>query len=406
MEMEVLLIGSSFSAVPMLAAIKRRGGKVTVIGKYTGDPCHAYADRSIFEDYSDRDMLLSICRENSFDFIVPSCNDYSYRAASHVADKLGFPGLDNPETTAILHTKNRFRHFCGKIGAPVPKMFGELSDGCRSLTDGFEGPVIVKPVDSFSGRGVQIVHKAEELAAAAERAFAESRSGAVVVEQFVEGTLHSHTAFIVSGRVIWHDFVDEFCEVYPYQVDRSTYPSRLPAGRRGEVNISIERLVSALNICDGLLHTQFIASDAGFWIIECMRRCPGDLYGYHFKLALDYDYEAQYIASFLGDVPAAPVSQSCLAQVERRVLSVDSEHAFFGVALGSDTGSSMYVPLKNSGERLGPAPFDKAGIVFLYGGTDTSRELGGPASRVVSHEGLFLSAAASLGSSAIGDKID
>ena len=37
--MNVLLVGSSYSAVPMLFDLKRRGATVTVAGKYEDDPC-------------------------------------------------------------------------------------------------------------------------------------------------------------------------------------------------------------------------------------------------------------------------------------------------------------------------------------------------------------------------------
>jgi phosphoribosylaminoimidazole carboxylase (NCAIR synthetase) len=390
--MEVLLIGSSFSAVPMLQALKKRGANVTVIGKHEDDPCHAYADRSIFEDYSDSNTLLTVCQQNRFDYIVPTCNDYSYLAASDVAAELGFSGLDDQETTSIIHTKDHFRRFCARIGVPAPKTYGEVSNGQRELMADLEGPALVKPVDSFSGRGVQVIYDAKELPGAVDRALAQSRRGNVVIEQFVDGALHSHTAFISSGRVIWHDFVDEFCEIYPYQVDRSAYPSSLSTEMRVNVNTCIEKIVSALNLCDGLLHTQFIASAADFWIIECMRRCPGDLYGHHFKLALDYDYESQYVAGFVGAVPKPPEMPTNSTSVGRQIISVDQEQAFFGISLDPGVRKMTYVPLKLSGEKLGPAPFDKAGIMFFQDVSPPSKLVDSPVPRIGVYENLFTSA--------------
>lgn len=383
--MKVLLIGSSFSALPMLSALRQRGAHVTVIGKHETDPGHAYSDMSIFEDYSDRETLLKVCRDNDFDYIVPSCNDYAYLAAAYVSAEMGFAGLDDLETTGILHSKDHFRRFCIGIGVPAPKILGTLTPETKTLPDDFEGAAIVKPVDSFSGRGIQIIHHASEISVASERAFAQSRRGTAVVEQFVEGTLHSHTAFVVSGCIIWHDFVDEFCDVYPYQVDRSSYPSQLTPDLRAHVHAAMEKLVSALGLCDGLLHTQFIASNTDFWIIECMRRCPGDLFGQHFKLALNYDYEAQYVASFIGSVPEAPNYLAETSSVERRVISTDKAQAFFGASMSTGAQNILYIPLKNSGEQLGPAPFDKAGIVFFHQGSASPEALEKSSSRVESY---------------------
>ncbi|MGE4307505.1 MAG: ATP-grasp domain-containing protein [Novosphingobium sp.] len=379
--MKVLLIGSSFSAMPFLYELKRLGADVSVIGKYEADPCHSFVEHSIHEDYSDSENLLRICKEHGFDHIVPSCNDYSYVAGAAVANVLGLPGFDSPEVTEILHTKDRFRRFCQEIGVPAPRIYGEVTpdSGTQEVSAQLDGPALVKPVDSFSGRGVELIHSAAELDEAIARAMDMSRGKRAVVEQFVEGALHSHTAFIADGRIIWHQFVDEFCEVYRYQVDRSQFPTRLTAEIRDAVQRAMERVVEALGLCDGLLHTQFIASEHAFWIIECMRRCPGDLYGHHFKFSFGYNYEAQYVAGFLGCKPQPPAADGpSPMRIERRVLSVADPQAFFAVHLGAGGGDGgpekIYVPLKDSGQKLEAAPFDKAGILFLRGDPETTPE--------------------------------
>ena len=374
--MKVLLLGSSFSAMPFLFHLRNIGADVSVIGKYEDDPCHGFVDHSILEDYSDAEALLAICREHRFEYIVPSCNDYSYVAGSAVANALGLPGFDSPEVTSILHTKDRFRQFCREINVPAPRIFGEIATQAdiESVAAQLDGPALVKPVDSFSGRGVELIQAPSELPQAVARATEMSRSKRVVAERFVDGALHSHTAFIADGRIIWHEFVDEFCEVYRYQVDRSAFPTRLTTGMRAAVHRSMERVVDVLGLCDGLLHTQFIASDSEFWIIECMRRCPGDLYGHHFKFSFNYDYEAQYVAGFVGAKPLPPVSHDRRSRIERRVLSTSQPAAFFGVEIKAGEPSMIYIPLKESGQKLDAAPFDKAGILFLKGGPDDRPE--------------------------------
>lgn len=363
--------------MPFLMNLRKHGATISVIGNCHEDPCHQYADASIFEDYSDSSKLLEICRDGGFDFIVPTCNDYSYVAGSHVAHVLGFPGFDSPEVTAILHTKDLFRKFCDEVGIPVPRTYGEITNisNINAIALTLDRPALVKPVDSFSGRGVEMISAADELLSAAEKALGMSRCKRVVVEEFVSGALHSHTAFISGGKVIWHDFVDEFCETYRYQVDRSAYPSSLTTSMRTAVNVCIESIVDSLGLCDGLLHTQFIASSTEFWIIETMRRCPGDLYGHHFKISHGYDYEAQFVAGFIGNAPFPPTGEPRSKKlVERRVLSSSEPAPFFALSLAANSSEVIYVPLKDSGQKIEPAPFDKTGILFLKGGNGVKRE--------------------------------
>lgn len=363
--MRVLLVGSSFSAAPLLFILKKAGAQVTVIGRDPGDPCHIHADESIIADYSDRDSLLNICARERYDYIVPSCNDYAYMAATYVASHLGYPGYDAIDTAVVLHTKDAYRSLLEKLHIPSPRKYCELSPDVALTRIEVPTPAILKPVDSFSGRGVEIIQNADEIEAAARRAFAASRAKRAVVEQFVEGQLHSHTAFIASGRIWWHDFVDEYCEVYPFAVDRSRYPSTLSAEMKRKVNESICTLVANLKLSDGLIHTQFISDAKAFYIIESMRRCPGDLYGHQMKLAAGMDYAALYVAPFINrnyDVTATLPTPS--VAVERLVLTVDQARPFFGLTLPLTLASAEFIPLKNSGEVLRESPIDKAGILF------------------------------------------
>lgn len=365
--MKVLLIGSSFSAAPMLFDLKKRGAQIIVAGKYRNDPCHAYADTSLYVDYSDASVLRDACSGNAFDAIVPSCNDYAYASATRLASDMGYPGFDTLETTEILHEKDHFRRFCAAIGVSAPRVYGEFTEVDQQGAAQIPGPALVKPVDSFSGRGIEHVRRKEALPAALGRAMAQSRSKRVVVEQFVEGSLHSHTAFVAAGQIVWHDFVDEYCTVYPYQVDQSFYPSHLSGPVRQRVNDSMAKVVSELGLADGLLHTQFIADGEDFWIIECMRRCPGDLYGHHFMLASGMDYVHEYVSGFLGIAPTAPKATRPMQPVKRQVISVASPVPLFGVSIGTGSHAATFIPLKESGEELGVAPFDKAGILFVAG---------------------------------------
>ena len=363
--MKVLLIGSSFSAAPIFFVLRNLGAHISVVGRDPSDPCHAYADQSIFEDYSDREALLAVCEEEAFDYIVPSCNDYAYMAAIHVADKLGYPGFDNPEVARALHTKDAYRSLLQDLGIPSPQMYGELSAGMDVKSMDVRMPAILKPVDSFSGRGVQIVQKAEDLDSALASALSASREKRAIVEQFVDGRLYSHTGFISDGRIFWHEFVDEFCEVYPFAVDRSRFPSDLPREMKSRVHKGICRLVEKLQLCDGLIHTQFIANEDSFFLIECMRRCPGDLYGHQMELACGIDYASLYTLPFVGKLydttTALPVPHQA---VERRVVAADSSFPFFGLEISELGAPAEFIPLKGSGEMFEAAPFDKAGIFF------------------------------------------
>jgi formate-dependent phosphoribosylglycinamide formyltransferase (GAR transformylase) len=359
-----LLVGSSFSACPLLFSLKRRGLEVWVCGNLGHDPCHSYADRSFYIDYSKVGELAPILDAHDIDYLVPSCNDAGYLSCAELAKSRGFVGYDSFETTLVLHDKAKFRQFAASIGLKVPRFVDAASASPSDLAN-LRFPVLVKPVDSFSGRGVTKLSNAAELDPALSRAKEESRSGAAVVEEFIEGSLHSHSALIQDGKISLDFFVDEFCTVYPYQVDCSNHPSALGEAIRSDVRRQMQQLITSLALCDGLIHTQFIVSGHEAFIIECMRRAPGDLYNVLIERSTGFAYADSYVCGFLGERPAPHDAARHLRNISRHTVSRPQATNFESLKIDAQLGGCEFFPLQTSGQRVGAAPFDKFGIAFM-----------------------------------------
>lgn len=357
----ILLVGTSFSAAPLLQALRGMGFAVAVCGALPDDPCVAMADAYHQLDYSDREALLALVRREGYRYLCPSCNDYAYLAACYVADQLGLPGYDAPAHTAILHDKAAFRAHAQTIGLQVPRACAaDDSTGLQAL----RLPLLVKPTDSFSGRGMQRVTQRAQLADAIARARQASRSGSVVVEEFIDGSLHSHSAFIQDGRILQDVFVDEFCQVYPYQVDCSNAPSRLDETVRERMRQQILQLVASLQLCDGLLHTQFIDHHGQPYLIEPMRRCPGDLYYHLVQLATAMPYVDNYVAPFAGRAMQAG-GRDCAQYWARHTVSFARDSVFYSLSPRVPQALDLRLyPLADSASTIKAAPYGKAAIVF------------------------------------------
>lgn len=361
----VLCVGSSFSAVPIYFILKKYGFKVAVCGNEKNDPCHQYADKSFFIDYSDKDELLKLVQEEKFEYIVPTCNDSAYVSSAKVAYIAGYPGFDNPENVSILHTKNEFRAFTEKFNIDAPKSV-RLNFKFPQDNIGLDYPLIVKPVNVSGGRGVSKVDNEKDLTSSLETAASFSDTDTIVIEEFKEGTLHSHSAFVKDGKLFTDFFVDEFCTVYPWQVNCSNYPSNISESTRNLVRKNIEKLVETLEIVDGLLHTQFILDKNGedVWLVECMRRAPGDLYGKLIERATGFDYFDAYVRPFIGKELNQPYLKKKEKFYGRHTISVSKPVVYFSFVNNLPAKNLEIVMLKNSGMMLGVAPFDKLAIVF------------------------------------------
>jgi biotin carboxylase len=352
------------------------------------DPCHQYADTSFYIDYSDREALLRLVESEKFDYVVPTCNDYSYMSCAWFAERLGYPGFDNFDVAVIIHTKNEFRRITQQYEVPAPRANRQQANQPIDAS-GLKYPLLVKPIDSFSGRGVTKVLDASVLDAAVDTARQASRSGEIVLEEFVDGTLHSHSAFIHNREIVADFFVDEFCTVYPYQVDCSNHPSRLTTAMQSAVRATIAQLVKDLDLQDGLLHTQFIANSEQYWIIECMRRCPGDLYGSLIERSTGASYMDFFVRPFLGEIISPDARPAAHKPTGRHTVSVRNTLSTYTFSHTIPAVNVHITPLKNSGEHLKAAPFDKLAILFAeYPDESTMLEVTPRLSEFVSLESL------------------
>lgn len=360
-----LLVGGSYSALPFLQILKQEGYRVIVVGNDASEPCHALAEGSLLVDYSDREALLAACEQRSFQCIIPTCNDYSYLSSAYVAGKLGFDGFDAEDTALTIHTKQRFKEFAKYCGLKSPRSIAWGSLSLEERAQAAKEKLIVKPDDAFSGVGISVTADQKTLDGAISGAIQASRNGKFVVEHFFEGSLHSHSCFLRDRRIIDEFMVDEFCTLNRFQVNCSTYPSALESVVLDLIHQEIEKLASKLMLTDGLLHTQFLWNGEDIAIVECMRRCPGDLYGRQIELSNGYPYHFNVIAPYIGRDFRSVGTERKIHPVGRHTVG-SAETALASAIRVNEPASLMeFVPLKRSGETLSGERTDKAAILFF-----------------------------------------
>lgn len=361
---ETLLTGTSYSAIPILHSLQKLGTSVTTCGSAPNDPCHLYSSAQAFVDYSNVETIRELQKQHQFKYLCPSCNDVSYNTCSKIAEEQKLPGFDPYQTTELLHNKAKFRAFTQKSGYPVPlAQTIESMDQLNRIR--IEPPMLIKPSDSFSGRGVTKVGSHDDLKPAVTQAFDQSSSSNIVIEDFLDGTLHSNSAFIRNGRIFFEVFADEFCTVYPYQVNCSNCPSRLPKKLLKSVTDCMQTMVAELGLCDGLLHTQFMVKGEDFWIIECMRRSPGDLYFKMIEASTGVDCIQLYVMPFIGErYLSSPIAKS-KKPVARHTVSSTKNICCHSYSFSFTSMKTQIYQLKDSGDLLHTSPFDKAAILIF-----------------------------------------
>ena len=356
-----LMLDAGFASLPLQQAVKTAGFRTLVCSGKAHDAGMLTADITCEQNYADSEAVLKIAQQHGVAALLPGVTDVSYLSGCRVAHSLGLPGFDAPDVSDTIFLKDKFRAWALSKGLPVPQ--AAWTEGqARQLTL----PLLVKPVDAYSGNGITKVTDWAMLDAAIETARSASPGKQYVVENFCEGALYSHSAFVRNGEIVCEFFVDEYCTVYPWQVNSSSLSQNLSSDMRDSVSECMQSIVSDLRLVDGLLHTQFIASEDQFWLIELTRRCPGDLYSRLIELSTGVNYAGWFVAPFLGkSSPAVPRRPVQTRNIARHTVSVNRAMRFTGFAFKSLPADLIEViPLTRPGTLVQPAPGDRAGLIF------------------------------------------
>lgn len=365
----LLIAGGGHSDVPLILAARNLGWTVATAGNRPEEPGHRYSHVFLPCDYSDPLAVQAAAMEFRADAVCACCNDFAAVSCSLVAEQLGLPGHDKPEICRMIHQKDLWREFSRTSGLPGPRAVGCLDvAGVTAAVEQLGLPVIVKPVDLTGGKGIQAADTLEAAVAAARLAFATSRVGRVVIEEYLAGTRHGLSCMLQGQQVVFSFADDEFYHLSPYRVSAASSMSSCPADTLAEVLAAVQRTSVQLQLQDGIFHLQFIRRPDGRpAIFDVCRRAPGDLYVDLVRHAAGVPY-AEWIVKAAAGIPfSVPLSLPVQRCITRHCLMADHcgvlREICFDKAIEPRIFDSMI--WGKPGDTVSDPGLQKFGIVFV-----------------------------------------
>ena len=361
--MNVLLVDTNFSSIPIYESLISWGCRVYLIGRNPNDFLAKNFPNYIEADYSDLKLLKNIIEDYQIQYIVPGCNDHSYQVCAALSKESYTMNIDDLEKTNTLFNKKQFRDFCSKNKLPAPKSY-TFDEIC---SDSLENQIIVKPVDAFSGKGVTRLsgQDIEALNQAVQYAKKSSKDGSCVIEEFVEGQLYSHTAFIVDGVIVKDFVVEEYGSVNPFVVDTSFLKETFSELLLNDIRENIANIANLLELSDGLIHTQLIHGQGKYWLVEITRRCPGDLYSQLIELSTGFNYAEMYASFFIGKKLPVNNKIEINKSIIRHTITQHHDGIFNYIHYKEPLKLERYISIATNGDQLSPSPNGRIGILFV-----------------------------------------
>lgn len=252
--------------------------------------------------------ILESAKKHQIDGIITLASDMPMQSVAVVSHEIGLIGIS--KDTALKATNKAFmRDALKKAEVPVPLYF--RVNGKEAFIDAVEKvkaagyKCIVKPADNSGSRGVDLLKDGTDLNAAYEYTARYSRSGEIVVEEFMEGSEVSVETLAVDGNVHVIQITDKLTTGAPYFVEMGhSQPSRLSDEMKSKIAKVAIAANKAIGIQNGPSHTEIKVTKDGPKIVELGARLGGDCITTHLvPLSTGVDMVECCIRIALGEKP-------------------------------------------------------------------------------------------------------
>lgn len=302
--MRIIVLAGGFDQIALIEELKRRNHIVILIDYFENPPAKPYADKHIVASTLDIDQVEKIAKDEKAELICTACTDQALLTVAKVSEDLNLPCYISYQTALNVTNKSYMKNVLMKNHIPTAKYIVSSTldeDSINSL----KFPLVVKPVDCNSSKGVKRVDSVTELSEYFNEAVKCSRSGLAVVEEYKEGQEISADFYIENGTVKLLSATNSFKIPHrrSFTILGSSYPgiSNIQEAKLIKIATDISR-VFELNNCPLLI--QLIVNGEDLSVIEFSARMGG---GSKFKLIeilSGVNIMSKYVDLILGDCPS------------------------------------------------------------------------------------------------------
>lgn len=247
---KLLFLGGSFSQVPAIKRAKELGYYVITVDYLPNNPGHIYSDEYFNVSTTDKEAVLNLAIDLGVNGIIAYASDPGAPVAAYVAEKLNLP-TSPMESIEVLGEKHLWRNFLLDNGFNVPN-----SQSGKEINNfnfnGWNFPLMVKPVDSSGSKGVTKIFKEKDFENAFIYAQEFSRNKIVIVEEFIEkvGCQIGGDGFFGQNRLDFVCFGDQYVDqnTNPFVPAGMMFPSRIDKSLKEKIVREIERALSLLRV--------------------------------------------------------------------------------------------------------------------------------------------------------------
>jgi biotin carboxylase len=304
MSRTLLIAGAGFNQAPIIRRAREMGIRTIAADGNPDAEGLSLADACAVVDITHGDALARLAAHHGADGIYPA-SEWSIEACAAARERLGLPGVA-PEVALRMRDKAAMRESLAAAGVPCPAFACvHTPDEAREALLRTGLPAIVKPADGNASRGARKVAAADRLADAFDTARRQSRSGAVLVESFLEGPEYGVDGLVYAGAYTLGGISEYVRSAPPYAYNHGLFmPPACDGAAAAAMTDTVARALAAVGFTHGTTHCEVILTPDGPRIVEMAGRPGGARIATHLiPIAHGMDYIAGSLRIALGLPP-------------------------------------------------------------------------------------------------------
>jgi carbamoyl-phosphate synthase large subunit len=275
----ILILGASEEMVPLIGLAKKRGYRVVATDRNPDSKGLKHADISLNINSLDKELALRVARQYDVKGVI-TCAELLLPTVSYLCREMDLPGPDE-FVSQISTDKYLFRCLSEEKGLNVPA-FRLLKNTKDLKAPEINYPFVIKPVDYSGSSGVALVKDAKDFETYYSESMKFSRSGRVIIEEFVEGREFSvetlsqhHVTHIIA---ITEKTVSGECR---FVEERHIIPGDLTQAEEVAIRGEVMKMADSFGINNCPTHTEIMLTHQGRPVlIETGARPGGDNIGF------------------------------------------------------------------------------------------------------------------------------
>jgi len=282
MKNNVIVLGGGSDQAYLIKKLKKRGYYTILIDYYENPIAKKHAHIHLQESSLDYEKVKAIAIEWNAKYVLAVCTDQALYIAAKISEELGLYFPLSSETALNVTNKRLMKKILVENNIPTAKAVvgHSIEEIQRKIEhEKLRYPLVVKPVDANSSKGVTLVNGSENISIAFNNALVFSREKSIIVEEFINGREISIDGYVIDGEP-YYLMATESKKLAnsprnDFPISKSIYNQEFDNSIEKIAWERINDVCAAFHIYQGPLLLQCIFNNDNLYIIELSARTGG-----------------------------------------------------------------------------------------------------------------------------------